>query len=87
MAYQLKILPSATRRLARLKKKDRTHITQKISALAENPRPPGVKKLRGLANRWCIRAGDYRVIYDIQDEILLVIVIRVGDRRDSYRRL
>lgn len=55
-----------------------------LRGLADNPRPPGVKKLKGYHDYWRIRVGDYRIIYIIQDDRLLVIVLRIGNRRDVY---
>ena len=57
------------------------------SYLADNPRPRGVEKLEGRENRYRIRVGDYRVIYEIHDEVLLVLVVRIGHRREVYRGL
>ena len=61
-------------------------IAPKIEALADEPRPPGVKKLAGEEELYRIRVGDYRVIYAIEDAELVVLVVMVGDRKDVYRR-
>ncbi|MBI3985826.1 MAG: type II toxin-antitoxin system RelE/ParE family toxin [Lentisphaerae bacterium] len=61
-----------------------TRIVSACRALAENPRPPGVRKLKGYRDYWRIRVGDYRILYTIQDDRLLVIVIRIGHRWDVY---
>jgi mRNA interferase RelE/StbE len=53
--------------------------------LAENPRPPKATKLIGRRNRWRVRAGNYRVLYEIDDDVLTVLVIRVAHRREVYR--
>jgi mRNA interferase RelE/StbE len=61
-------------------------ISGKITALAEDPRPSGVEKLSGSAEDFYrIRVGDYRVLYTIQDKVLLVIIIKVRHRREVYR--
>ena len=83
MAYQVTILPSAARALGRLDKGIRSRLSRAIDGLAENPRPHGAKKLT--KKHWRIRVGDYRIIYDINDDVLLVLVVRVGHRRDVYR--
>jgi len=57
-----------------------------IELLAGNPRPPGAKKLVGGGGEWRVRTGNYRVVYVIQDDVLLVLVLAVGDRRDIYKR-
>lgn len=61
-----------------------TRIISALQTLADDPRPRGVKKLKGYRDYWRIRVGDYRIIYAIQDDRLLVIVIRIGHRRDVY---
>lgn len=58
-----------------------------IALLADNPRPPKAAKLVGTRDRWRVRAGDHRVIYQIDDGILTVLVIRVAHRREVYRDL
>ena len=59
-------------------------IIEALRGLADNPRPHGVKKLKGCRDYWRIRVGDYRIIYTIQDDRLLVTVLRIGNRRDVY---
>lgn len=62
----------------------RDRVRSAISRLEREPRPPGVKKLAGYADRWRIRVGSYRVIYEIHDDKLVVIVIRAAHRREAY---
>ena len=57
----------------------------KIDELAENPRPAGLKKLKGPAGFLRIRVGDYRVIYCVHDDVLIVLVVRIAHRREAYR--
>jgi mRNA interferase RelE/StbE len=83
--YSIQILPSAERDLAALDKPLRQRIAARIDALADNPRPSGVKKLQGSADTWRFRVGDYRVLYQIRDQQLLVLVIKIGHRREIYR--
>jgi len=59
--------------------------SREIDALAENPRPPGSLKLQGNDELYRVRVGDYRIIYQIQDRVLLVLVVEIGNRRDIYR--
>jgi mRNA interferase RelE/StbE len=59
-------------------------VTGAISSLQSNPRPAGCKKLAGNADYYRIRVGDYRVLYEIRDRVLLVLVIKVGHRREVY---
>ena len=85
MAYQAFILPAALRQISKLPRIVRERIQQRIDALAEDPRPPGTKSLAGRSGFYRIRVGDYRVIYEIRDELLTVMVVRVGHRREVYR--
>ena len=84
--YTVRITPHAQKQLDRLPDNLRTRITQRLLALASTPRPRGVKKLEGREGYYCVRVGAYRVIYDIQDDQLVVLVIRVRHRREAYRR-
>jgi len=65
---------------------DRARITERIHKLAGNPRPQGSKKLKGPFERYRLRQGDYRILYEIRDELLIVSVVQVGHRKDVYRR-
>ena len=73
--------------LSALPVKIQRQIGGKINALAINPRPTHCKKLEEVENLYRIRAGDYRIVYQVRDEILMVLVIRVGHRKNVYRRL
>lgn len=84
MTYALFIERRAQHSLSRIAAEDRERIAGAIRRLAEAPRPPGVKKLSG-RNAWRIRVGDYRVLYEIQDERLLILVVDIGHRREIYR--
>jgi mRNA interferase RelE/StbE len=63
---------------------DRRLIIERIDSLADNPRPPGAFKLSGL-ERYRIRQGRYRILYTIEDSVLVVHVIKIGDRKNVYR--
>lgn len=56
-----------------------------ITQLENNPRPPGCRKLVGFQNEWRLRVGDYRVLYVIEDALMLVVVARIAHRREAYR--
>lgn len=84
MAYRVFITPSADRVVARLPADVRRRVAKRMAALAEDPRPPGSVKLTG-SDDYRIGVGDYRVIYSIHDDRLVVLVIEVGHRRDVYR--
>lgn len=84
--YRLLIKPSAAKEIEVVdQKKDRQRIVAGIRLLADDPRPPGCEKLAGEDDRYRIRVGRYRVIYSVGDEELVVVVVRVGHRKDVYR--
>jgi len=87
VAYRIEFKPSAAKEFSQLPKNIQKRIAAKVNTLADNPRPRGVEKLEGRENRYRIRVGDYRVIYEIHDEVLLVLVVRIGHRREVYRGL
>ena len=84
--YTVRITRRAQKELRKLGHQARERIRPKMLALAENPRPHGVKKLSGEEDLWRIRVGDYRVIYQISDRELVVLArVRVRHRSDAYR--
>ncbi|MCL2802616.1 MAG: type II toxin-antitoxin system RelE/ParE family toxin [Micrococcales bacterium] len=86
MNYRVKLTGRAQRQLAKLDLAARRHVQVAIDLLATAPRPPGAIKLAGVKGAWRVRTGDYRVIYQIENDILVVLVIAVGHRRDIYNR-
>lgn len=76
---------SAEKDLKRLSSEIRTRAVAAIQALAKNPRPAGSRKLAGTESDWRIRVSDYRIVYEIADEIRIVRIHRVRHRRDVYR--
>jgi len=84
--YVVRWAESALRDLRRLPDRDRMRILAAGDALAFDPRPAGCKPMRGQRGMWRIRVGDYRVLYEIADEVLLVVVAKVGHRSEVYRR-
>jgi len=84
--YNIVISQSALKELHRLQKKVVKKIETAINALAENPRPVGVKKLKGSnEDLYRIRSGDYRVVYAIDDEIRIIDIRKIGHRKDIYK--
>lgn len=81
--YKLFIERAVFKQLKKVPGKDYQKIMDDIAALAENPRPPGCKKLKGRPG-YRIRQGNYRIIYEVNDDILTVTVIEAGDRKDIY---
>ena len=84
MIYAVDTLRSAQKQLAQIDRQDHPRIISAIRSLADDPRPPGSKKLSGRP-AWRIRIGPYRVIYEIHDDRLLVLVVAVRHRREVYR--
>jgi mRNA interferase RelE/StbE len=84
--YELEFRPAALRALRKLPKDILRRIRAATEALCDEPRPDGVVKLAGVDDLWRIKVGDYRVIYTIADDVLVVAVVRIGHRRDVYRR-
>lgn len=85
MTFSVDLTPAAARQLKRLDPQSRRRIQAAIELLAAEPRPPAATRLAGGAGEWRVRTGDYRIIYEIHDDRLLVLVLRVGHRRDVYR--
>ena len=85
-SYRVLIKPSAAKEIEAVdQKKDRQRIVARILALADEPRPIGSEKLAGQSDRYRIRIGRYRVVYSIADDDLVLVVVRVADRKDVYR--
>ena len=85
MAYSVTIERGALRDLKRLPEAMRVRVDEHIADLAANPRPPGVEKLSGSDCSCRLRVGDYRILYEIHDQVLHVLVVKAGHRRDVYR--
>lgn len=84
-SYSIQLTRSAAKELERIPLKDRRRIVDRITALADDPRPAGAERLSG-DDKYRIRQGNYRILYEIVDYELIVAVVRVGHRREVYRR-
>jgi len=82
--YSVRIKRSAAKELEGIPLKDRRRIVHRIDALGTDPRPPGCEKLSG-EEKYRLRQGDYRVLYEIVNRELIVMVVKIGNRRDVYR--
>lgn len=85
MAYRIFYVASAAKALRKLDRQTTRRILEAINSLADDPRPPGCITLQGGDGELRIRIGDYRVVYDIVDDELVVLILRVGHRREIYR--
>ena len=86
MAYRIEVSKSAGKEIAALPKRGQRRVVSAIEALADNPRPRGIRKITGTEDAYRLRVGDYRIVYQIADNVLTVFVVRVGHRKDVYRR-
>ncbi|MGH1505376.1 MAG: type II toxin-antitoxin system RelE family toxin [Acidimicrobiales bacterium] len=82
MAYAIDIAPAAVRQLRKLDPPARRRVQAAIELLAQDPRPPGAKKLVGGEGEWRVRTGDYRVIYEVRDDVLIVLVLAARSTAD-----
>ncbi|TSD58402.1 type II toxin-antitoxin system RelE family toxin [Aeromicrobium piscarium] len=85
-SYRIEVSPPAARQLRKLDPHARRRIQAAVELLASEPRPPGARKLVGGSGEWRVRTGDYRIVYEIHDQVLRVLVVAVGHRRDIYQR-
>lgn len=82
--YRIEIKKSAAKEIEQLPRKDMKAVIYVIGSLSDDPRPHGSKKLSG-QEKYRIRCGDYRILYAIEDNVLIVYVVKVGHRKDVYR--
>ncbi|MFZ0943442.1 MAG: type II toxin-antitoxin system RelE/ParE family toxin [Syntrophobacteraceae bacterium] len=85
--YRIEFAKPTIKQLAKLPKNIRQRVSDRIGTLAANPRPAGCKKLVGTESLYRLHEGDYRIVYQIEDDVLLVLIIRIGHRGDVYRNL
>lgn len=84
MSYQVDFTTAAARQIKNVARPARDRVLQAVDALGADPRPPGSRKIVGHPAAWRIRVGDYRVIYEVSDQLLTVTVVRAGHRRGVY---
>ncbi len=86
MAYAIRFRPSAARAMRKLPRAAQERIAPRIEALGENPRPPDAEKLTGQQSGYRIRAGEYRILYEVRDAVFIVTIMKIGHRREVYRQ-
>ena len=86
MTYSVTLAPSAARQLRKFDSDVRRRIQAAIDLLAVEPRPPAATRLVGGSGEWRVRTGNYRIVYEINDDQLVVLVLRMGHRREIYDR-
>jgi len=85
--YSIRIKASAAKEIECIEpRKMRRQIVERIRLLAADPRPPGCERLAGHSDRYRIRQGAYRIVYSVEDDVLMVFVVKVGHRNSVYRR-
>jgi len=82
--YKIYIKPTAVKELQKIPKRDVNKIIEKIRSLSSDPRPPGCEKLSA-DEKYRVRQGSYRIVYSIEDDKLVVLIIKIGHRKDVYR--
>ena len=87
LAYTIRIQSKAKRQLKSFEKQTQARISNAVDQLAKNPKPNNCKPLKGFTGIWRLRVGDYRVIYEIKDAKLIILVVEIGHRREVYRGL
>lgn len=85
MTFSVVIAPSALRQLRKLDPTARRRVQAAIELLAAEPRPPAAKRLVNFEGEWRVRVGDYRIVYDVHDDELVVLVLSAAHRREVYR--
>ncbi len=87
MKYRIEVKRSAAKALKKIPKPDRKRVSEKIDSLAEKPPNPDITKMKGNNPFHKVRIGNYRIIYEIQDDVLLILIVKIGHRKDIYRNL
>jgi mRNA interferase RelE/StbE len=85
VSYRVVLAPAAERQLRKFDPPVRRRLQAVLELLADEPRPPAAKQLVGGAGEWRVQTGDYRIVYAIEAEELIVLVLRVGHRREVYK--
>ncbi len=87
MSYRIAVKRSAAKALKKIPKADRKRIIEKIESLSENLSNPDTAKMKGNNPFHKVRTGEYRIIYEIQEDVLIIMIVKVGHRKDIYRNL
>ena len=85
MKYRIEFSPTAERQFKKLTKEVQARFKHRIDILAENPFPRGVKKLSAEEDLYRLRIGDYRIVYQVQGKALLILILKLGHRKNVYR--
>ena len=83
--YSVEISATAEKQLKKISRKDQISVLKRMQELGKEPRPNRSRKLRGIENVYRVRVGSYRILYSIEDKHLIIIILKVGHRRDVYQ--
>jgi mRNA interferase RelE/StbE len=83
--YRIEVSATAERQLKKIQREDAVRILRSMSLLASEPRPDGCRKMSGYDHLYRIRVGNYRVIYEITEKQIVVVILKIGRRREGYR--
>ena len=86
MPHTVQLAPAAKRQLRKLGRSIQERVVRRLEKLEKDARPPGVEKMEGDESTYRIRMEEYRIVYEVQDKVLVVLVLKVGHRREVYRR-
>jgi mRNA interferase RelE/StbE len=84
-AYEIEVSATAEKQLRRLDRSDQIRVLRAIQGLASEPFPPGCRKLRGYEDVFRVRVGLFRILYSVESDRLLILILKIGHRRDIYR--
>jgi mRNA interferase RelE/StbE len=84
--YRVELVPSAARAFKKLDQRTQLRVGRKLDSLADDPRPAGVKLLSAKERIYRLRVGSFRILYQVNDKVLVILVIAIGHRRDVYKR-
>ena len=85
--YAVEVTPAASRQIRKLDRNTQKRVLARIEKLEEDPRPRDASKLQSPEELYRVRVGDFRIVYQVEDDRLLVLIVRVGNRREIYRNL
>jgi mRNA interferase RelE/StbE len=86
-SYRIEVSATAEKQIRKLRREDQVRVLRTIQLLATDPTPPGSRKVRGYEDVFRIRVGTHRVLYRVAGRRLLIIILKIGHRRDIYRSL
>lgn len=87
MTHRIELTPAAARQFRNLPLDQKERVRRRIDRLGDEPRPIGCEKIAGVETLWRVRVGDFRIVYEVRDDVLVVVAVLIGNRRDVYDAL